>query len=399
MKNSIISICERTCPICGTSECEVLHKQQFVLPEGHPQAAGYNIVCCEGCGFVFADTTVSQQDYDNFYSKNSIYQDKATSTGGGDKPWDAERLKSTAAKIAEYLPDKNSSIIDIGCANGGLLKSLRDLGFNYLQGIDPSPVCVANTKMQGIAATRGTLSSIMSMQMGQFDCVLLSHVLEHVGDLRGAISAIANYLKPEGFVYIEVPDASRYHEFVTSPFQDFNTEHINHFSSQSLSNLFSFNRWSIKGNGRTEISSSENTQYPVVYGVFNRKGVINSFDKDNSLRDQINLYINKSSAIMVDIDQKIKSVLAGTEKVIVWGTGQLVMKLLSETSLGNAKIEAFVDSNPINQGNILHGVCILSPSQIESIQLPIIVASILHGQEIERMIKFKYQMPNKIILL
>jgi len=40
-------------------------------------------------------------------------------------------------------------------------------------------------------------------------------------------------LKKDGkqIVYIEVPDAARYIDFLYSPFQDFNTEHINHLSS------------------------------------------------------------------------------------------------------------------------------------------------------------------------
>ena len=276
---------------------------------------------------------------------------------------------------------------------------MKDSGYNNLHGIDPSLACVENTKNQGIAATVGTLSSISS-DIGQYDCVILSHVLEHVSDLRGAISAIAEYLKPEGFAYIEVPDATRYDEFVTSPFQDFNTEHINHFSYQSLSNLFSLNGWSAKENGQTEILAAEGTPYPVVYGIFDQEGSAKKqFIKDNVLKERIDTYIQKSSAIMTNIDQKITSDLTETDEVIVWGTGQLAMKLLVETSLGRAKIAAFVDSNPVNQGQVLCGAQILAPDQLKSMQFPIIVTSILHGQEIEKMIKYKYQLPNKIILL
>jgi C4-type Zn-finger protein len=81
-RRKMIKISDRKCPICKASECELIHKQRFVLPEGHPQAAGYDVVCCTRCGFVFADTTVTQQDYDVFYAKFSKYQDNVTSTGG-----------------------------------------------------------------------------------------------------------------------------------------------------------------------------------------------------------------------------------------------------------------------------------------------------------------------------
>ncbi|MCZ8055909.1 MAG: hypothetical protein O9329_14395 [Microcystis sp. LE19-12.2C] len=52
----------RNCPICQEENGEILHTQNFVLPEGHPLSNGYDILCCDRCGFVYADTTVSQKD-------------------------------------------------------------------------------------------------------------------------------------------------------------------------------------------------------------------------------------------------------------------------------------------------------------------------------------------------
>ena len=49
------------------------------------------------------------------------------------------------------------------------------------------------------------------------------------------------------------------------------------------------------------------------------------------------------------------------QPLLVWGVGQLAMKLLAETSLGKANIAGFVDSNPIHQGKKLHGHPILIP--------------------------------------
>ena len=53
----------RNCPICQEENGEILHTQNFVLPEGHPLSNGYDILCCDRCGFVYADTTVSQKDF------------------------------------------------------------------------------------------------------------------------------------------------------------------------------------------------------------------------------------------------------------------------------------------------------------------------------------------------
>jgi 2-polyprenyl-3-methyl-5-hydroxy-6-metoxy-1,4-benzoquinol methylase len=224
----------RHCPICGEEKGEILHTQNFVLPDGHPLAEGYDVVCCDRCGFVYADTTVSQKDYDIFYAKLSKYEDNKTSTGGADSPYDAQRLRKTAECIAEFLPDKNLRILDIGCANGGLLGYLKELGYPNLCGIDPSSACVENIQRNyGIEASIGSLFQL-PQNIGKFDVIILSHVLEHIQDIQSAIRSIEQLLNLEGYVYIEVPNASEYIHHLYAPLQDFNTEHINHFSEHYL---------------------------------------------------------------------------------------------------------------------------------------------------------------------
>ena len=391
----------RSCPICKEYRCKVLRTQNFILPEGHPLAHGYDVVCCEQCGFVYADTGVSQTDYDAFYARFSKYEDKQTSTGGGESPWDMERLNQTAAYIAQALPQRHARILDIGCANGGLLKSLRDVGYANVCGLDPSPICVKNTRTHDIEAYQGTLFSIPS-KLGVYDCVILSHVVEHVQDLGTAVQAIRQVTRPGGITYIEAPDATRYAECVAAPFQDFNTEHINHFSLRCLANLFVPSGWAVQSQGQKTIFSAPNMPYPALYCVFaktERPTASNMLAKDTELQDKIKRYIQLSQKIMDDIESNLRPVLMGSPAVIVWGTGQLAMKLLVETSLGKANIAAFVDSNPINQGRLLRGVPILAPEQIRGKRLPIIITSILHQQEIADFIGRTMKLPNPIILL
>jgi hypothetical protein len=66
----------QNCPICQEENGEILHTQNFVLPDGHPLSNGCDILCCDRCSFVYADTKVSQKGYDIFYAKLSKYEDK-----------------------------------------------------------------------------------------------------------------------------------------------------------------------------------------------------------------------------------------------------------------------------------------------------------------------------------
>lgn len=394
----------RVCPICENVEAELLHTQKFVLPEGHPLSAGYDVVCCCDCGFVYADTSVTQDEYDLFYAKYSKYEDNKTTTGGGETPWDRKRFDETASFISSFLPDRKAGILDIGCANGGLLKSLKEVGYTKLFGVDPSPACVENVSRSGIDAQIGSLSD--PLNFGLYDCILMSHVLEHVSNLKGVLTSIYLSANDKGkssktYVYIEVPNASRYNDNVFAPFQDFNTEHINHFSQRCLENLMRLSGFTVITKGEKEIESSPGMPYPAIYSV----SVINdqrpnqfSMAKDVELVSNISDYIAKSEKILAKIDNKIKRVLAKSNRLIVWGTGQLVMKLLAETSLAKADIVAFVDNNPINQGKLLKDIPIISPEKIGNLPHPILVTTLLHQKEIDRHINF-LRLSNSVIFL
>ena len=186
----------RPCPICQSESVEVLHHQRFVLPEGSVLPDAFDVVWCPRCGFAFADTPATQETYDAYYAGFSKYEDSSTSTGGGGSDFDLRRLRDTAAAIAAIVTDRRERIVDIGCANGGLLEELRKLGYTELLGVDPSPACVANTqKSYGIAAAAGSIRQ-MPEGIGRFDLIILSHVLEHVADLQAVIRDLTALLNP-----------------------------------------------------------------------------------------------------------------------------------------------------------------------------------------------------------
>ena len=98
-------------------------------------------------------------------------------------------------------------------------------------------------------------------------------------------------------------------------------------------------------------------------------------------------------------DSELQRVLTKTPEVIVWGTGQLAMKLLAETSLAKAQIMAFVDGNSINHGKMILGKKIIAPQEVKSMNHPIVITSVLHSREIEKVIRNEMGLNNPIIYL
>lgn len=388
----------RQCPICTGQQVEALHHQRFIVPEAYPLPDSYDVVCCDNCGFVYADSAATQQDYDAFYEAWSIYDHPQTAAGGGATPQDRDRLATTIEILGHWLPNRDLRMVDIGCATGGLLQALAQAGYSRLVGIDPSLHCVKETREKIGEAHQASIMDLPAANLGRFDCVLLSHVLEHVHDVRSAVVNLPQILKDGGVAYVELPDAARYADYVYAPFQDFNTEHINHFSLRSLDNLMGSVGFEPLGGGIRVQPASSSTFAPAFYGFYRLTGRQGGLFKDTNLRPAILRYIEISSELMSRIDDRIAEALRTSRELVVWGTGQLTLKLLAESRLASARVTAFADSNPVNQGRRLCGVPIVAPAEIRAYSQPVLIATLLHQNSILSDMK-KLGLTNPAILL
>ena len=219
---------QRPCPVCQNATGELLHTQKFILPDNHILPSKYDVVTCENCGFIFADTTANQETYDRYYSEMSKYYMANVNS-------DTILFIERAAWINTLVHNKATSIIDVGCGNGQLLLELRKLGFSNLTALDPSPKCIEDIQQQGINGIAGSIFDITSSI--RYDAIVLSGVLEHICDVAKIIQTIKSLAKPDGLLLICVPDASRYQDYDTVSFDYFNIEHINHFDETSIINL------------------------------------------------------------------------------------------------------------------------------------------------------------------
>jgi len=374
----------RACAACGATSRTVCHHQRFVVPDGYPLPAEYDVVACQRCGFVYADADATQRDYDRFYSDWSKYDDSATSTGSGTCSYDAARLTQTARDIARVLPSRAATILDVGCATGGLLTALHEQGFSSVAGLDPSPRCAAACRERGFQAYAGSIAS-PPPHMPKFDCLVFSHVLEHVLDIDSFFAAARSGITPGGYLYIETPDASRYVEYLYAPFQEFNTEHINHFSPRTLETAaiqHGFKRVVVE---QKLLVTGKDKLYPAVFGMFQDNGTVadsKPIGRDVELGARIGAYIQRSQEQMTAIDRHIASKLAPATEIIVWGAGQLSMKLMALPSLKRLTVRAFVDSNPVLRGKQIAGAPVVGPHELLGTNQPILIATLLHAGEI-----------------
>jgi SAM-dependent methyltransferase len=390
----------RRCPICGEGKNEILHSQCIVAPDDYPLPSGFDVVVCSTCGMVYNCSSATQTDYDKFYSTFSVHEAPVEASHGEIPVWEVSRLEGLARIVSNCAPSHGRRILDVGCSGGGLLKNLARSGYTNLVGIDPSPLCVANARSNGIEAYVGAAGNLPE-DIGVFDLILLTGVLEHIQDLRGAMRSLVRASSPHGRIFLEVPDAGRYADFLHSPFQDFNTEHINHFSCDSLRNLMAPFGFTLIHEEHVTVIGASRLVYPCLGVTFERTSdqpLDIPWRKEETFRQSVERYIRGSHQMMIWLDQQLKERLPSSPEVIVWGTGQLAMKLLSDTMLKHVSVVAFVDGNQIYAGRRILGIPILRPEDIPNESAPIIIASLLHSAGILNKIK-SLGLKNPIITL
>lgn len=106
-------------------------------------------------------------------------------------------------RFPTYLP--NGRVLDIGCGSGIYLSQLKALGW-AVSGIEISSKAAAVAKAQyGIDVFCGQPTDA-PFEDESFDHIHINHALEHFPDPFSVLKKVKTLLKPNGTLYIEVPN-------------------------------------------------------------------------------------------------------------------------------------------------------------------------------------------------
>lgn len=358
----------RRCSICESADREIVVRQPLEVPAGRCTYSGYDIVVCKRCGFVYADTVLDQRSLDIHYG-TPTYRYAREVAASPDSDIDIARFRACATSLAPLLP-RNASVLDVGCGTGLLLKIFQELGF-VCRGIDQSPVAAeAGRKGYGVQIDVG---SVFDLPVGdEFDLVITSHVLEHILNLSAFLSSMWSLTKPEGVLYVEVPNAGDFLRFadphspgewmyVRDLYTHFTPEHINFFSLVSLRNL-------MMRHGFDEVRC-EAHPLGVISSVWTRRDITT----DHETAKELIAYAEASRHIQQEALDIILDLVRSETPILVWGAGLHTQRLLAGQMIG-LNIQAFVDSDPVYRGATLAGKPILEPHEVPG-GIPILVSS------------------------
>lgn len=379
---------KRICEVCKGNANKPVHSQKFLLP-GFRKIFTYDVVSCEKCGFVFADNTPSQKEYDQYYKFSSKY------TYHHQLPAGLKIIyKDIYETVSRYINGRNTRILDVGCGIGSLLHEFKNHGYNDIMGLEPSLECCKIAKeIYGINAVPGSTSNFKTNK--KFDLVMMTGVLEHVREFDQLIPPILPRLTDNGLLMILVPDAGHFNMNPKCPFDEFSFEHINYFTDKSLANLMARHglRKIFSKTVKAEFYDSKNLITFFGKGAVNRKNL-----KDSKGLSRIKRYVASSIKKLQKVKEKITPLLHEKGKIAVWGAGSLTYRLLASTPLLKVNIRCFIDSNTSLQGQKINSIEITSPDILHKYRFDVIfIASYIYGKEIGRTLKTKFKYTGKII--
>jgi len=165
------------------------------------------VVQCRACRLVYVSPRANtfEKGYEDSESAVGYFVEKEVRDFHPRGPY--HRI---ATKIARLRP--RASVLDVGAGTGTFLEVLERHGLEGT-GVEISRACVRyGVAVRGRRLFQGSIERTQDLLPSSFDVATVIQTLEHVGDPVGTLRAVRRYLKPDGLLYVDVPN----YDFVLS---------------------------------------------------------------------------------------------------------------------------------------------------------------------------------------
>jgi SAM-dependent methyltransferase len=122
---------------------------------------------------------------------------------------------------------RDARLLDAGCGTGRNLVEFAPLGSAC--GVDPSAQAIDFCRRRGLTDVREASLDALPFAAGAFDLILLTDVLEHVGDDRAALAELRRVAAPGARLVVTVPA----YRWLWSPHDD-SHHHLRRYTAREL---------------------------------------------------------------------------------------------------------------------------------------------------------------------
>jgi 2-polyprenyl-3-methyl-5-hydroxy-6-metoxy-1,4-benzoquinol methylase len=209
-----------SCYLCHSPE--VIHR--FDIGE-------YPLLHCKACGLEWLSPQPDDAVLGEIYG-SQYHESRMQSAGVG---YSAMKQKTFEAILAKVHLSSQATVLDIGCAEGDLLRVLQTAG-HTVYGIDCSSyaaaLCQKEFGLENIHC--GELSEAPFSDVC-FDAVFMIDVLEHTRDPIQILSNLQKYLKPNGKLVLVLPNVGgSLRKTMGKAWPHYLIEHLFYFSPKTI---------------------------------------------------------------------------------------------------------------------------------------------------------------------
>lgn len=180
------------------------------MPEGQDYLLGnreerFRALRCVSCGYAFLESP--PPDLSPYYPARYFSSVGEASPGLG---WMRAALAGREASWLRRRAPGATSILEVGPGTGTFLLALRDAyRGSRIQGFDVTAEAgLAKLIAPDIRVAYATSLGAAGFGDGEFDLVVMRHVLEHVPDLAAFLRELRRVTRPGGMLYVKVPNRS-----------------------------------------------------------------------------------------------------------------------------------------------------------------------------------------------
>ena len=167
----------------------------------------FQIVECDQCHFRFTQDVPDAEHMAPYYNSENYISHTNTSKGIINRLYQVVRkitLKQKRRMIMSLTGKGKGNLLDVGSGTGAFAAEMNLYGWE-VTGLEPDEGARKIAKEMNKMQLRD-ISEFHNLPENSFDAITLWHVLEHVHDLNGYMQKFCCLLKPDGKLFIAVPN-------------------------------------------------------------------------------------------------------------------------------------------------------------------------------------------------
>lgn len=232
-----------TCIICNDRKSGIISQK---TRDNNSQ-----VVKCSSCSHIQLYPLSSAKDDKNFYNQDLQAKNVFKKINSLDLE---KRSAVDTQRRVDFIRrefNNNESLMDVGSGYGFFIKAISDVGFQAT-GLEVSSARREISKTITNVSLLSKSITGLNKTKNRYDIITLFHVLEHIKDPIKLCTDLRSYLKRNGILIIEVPNANDYLLKMSKPYRNFYWQiaHISYFSPKTVSHVLKkagYHKIKIKG--------------------------------------------------------------------------------------------------------------------------------------------------------